>query len=279
MARLSRGDSAEADISLDAVPNSLTERIEYIEPVDYFGDAEVEVKRYNDSIEVTRKRSLTRLARRGDVKEADISLDAVPDSLTERIQYIEPVEYFDDAEVADGTFDLSQMLDKLDAPQERLMDTSLSDLMNVEINYSLEFPNTAIGRPPHIFVAKYKRDKKRAALENQKNRCVLQDECIIDAPLQDWAPSFNWKVLKPEQYKASIQNIPTLIVTSPSNVDLASLMNRNNPTVEYDEEIIESGLYKYFPLDASLRNWMIRFHGVIIDEEEDEEEEDLNEIY
>ena len=85
-------------------------------------------------------------------------------------------------------------------------------------------------------------------------------------------------MLKPEQYKASIQNIPTLIVTSPSNVDLASLMNRNNPTVEYDEEIIESGLYKYFPLDASLRNWMIRFHGVIIDEE-DEEEEDLNEIY
>ena len=257
LARLSRGGSDEADISLDAVPNSLTERIEFIEPVDYFDDAEVEDKRYNDSIEVTRKRSLTRLARSGDAKEADISLDAVPDSLTERIQYIEPIEYFDDAEAADDTFDLSEMLDEFDAPPERLMDTSLSSLMNVEINYSLEFPETAVGRPPHIFVAKYKRDKKRAAqraaLENQNNWCVLQDECTIDVPLQDWAPSF-----KSEQCKAAMQNIPTLIVTRPSNVDLASLMNRNNPTVEYDEELIESGLYKLFPLDASLHNWTIR---------------------
>ena len=87
MARLSRVDSNEADISLDAVPNSLTERIEYIEPIDYFGDAGVEdIERHNDSIEVTQKRSLT-ILRGGDVKEADISLDAVPDSLTERIQY------------------------------------------------------------------------------------------------------------------------------------------------------------------------------------------------
>ena len=49
---------------------------------------------------------MTRRARGGDVKEADISLDAVSNSLTERIQYIEPVEYFDDAEAADDTFDL-----------------------------------------------------------------------------------------------------------------------------------------------------------------------------
>ncbi|SRR6266550_6420941 len=152
--------------------------------------------------------------------------------------------------------------------------------MNVEINYSLKFPNTAVGRPPHIFVAKYKRDKKRAAqkatLENRNNRCVLEDKCIIDVRLQDWASSFKWKVLKPEQFKAPVQNVPTLIVTSPSNVGLASLMNRNNPKVEYDEEIIESGLYKYFPLDSPLRNWMIRFFEVI--PEEDEEDEDLNEI-
>jgi hypothetical protein len=31
----------EANISVDAAPNSLTEGFEYIEPVDYFGDAEV----------------------------------------------------------------------------------------------------------------------------------------------------------------------------------------------------------------------------------------------
>ena len=54
----------------------------------------------------SQKRSLTRRARGDDVKEADISLDAVSNSLTERIQYIEPVEYFDDAEAADDTFDL-----------------------------------------------------------------------------------------------------------------------------------------------------------------------------
>jgi len=176
------------------------------------------------------------------MNEADITLDAVPDSLTERIEYIDPVEYFDDAEVADDTFDLSEMLNELDAPEERLMDTSLSEVMNVEINYSLEFPNSAVGRPPHIFVVKYKRDKKRAAqraLEKsvQKNRCVLQDECIIDVPLQDWAPSLKWKVLTPEKYKAPVPKIPSLIVTSPSDGDLASAMDGNNATVDYDQGV------------------------------------------
>ena len=239
--------------------------------------------------------------------EADITLDAVPDSLTERIEYIDPVEYYDDVEVADDTFDLSEMLKKLDAPKERLMDTSLSELMNVEINYSLEFPNTAIGRPPHIFVAKYKRDKKRAAqraLRNsvQNKRCVLQDECIIDVPLQEWAPR-----LTLEKYKAPLPKIPSLIVTSPSDGDLASAMHASDATVDYEQEVVASGLYKDLPLDASWYNWTIRFGAVLPTEEvvavEEEvmpaipeiivtspsdgdlhfeanvEEEDLNEIY
>ncbi|KAF8335544.1 hypothetical protein F5887DRAFT_612761 [Amanita rubescens] len=237
-------------------------------------------KRHNDSIEVTRKRSLARLSR-GNMNEADITLDAVPDSLTERIEYIDPVEYFDDAEVADDTFDLSEMLNKLDAPEERLMDTSLSELMNVEINYSLEFPNTAVGRPPHIFVAKYKRDKKRAAqraLENsvQNNRCVLQDECIIDIPLQDWAPLLKWKVLMPENYNAPIPKIPSLIVTSPSDGDLASAMYANNATaVDYDQEAIASGSYKDLQLDASWYNWTIRFGEVLPADEAVAEEEEM----
>jgi hypothetical protein len=236
-------------------------------------------KRHNDSIEVTRKRSLARLSR-GNMNEADITLDAVPDSLTEKIEYIDPVEYFDDAEVADDTFDLSEMLNKLDAPEERLMDTCLSELMNVEINYSLEFPNTAVGRPPHIFVAKYKRDKKRAAqraLENsvQKKRCVLQDECIIDVSLQDWAPSLKWKVLTPEKYKAPTPKIPSLIVTSPSDGDLASAMYANNATVDYDQEIIASGSYRDLQLDASWYNWTIRFGEVLPAEEVVAEEEEV----
>ena len=222
---------------------------------------------------MTRKRLQARLCR-GDTNDADISLDAVPDSLTERIEYIEPIEFFGDAEVADNTFDLSEMLSKLDAPKERLMDTSLSELMNVEINYSLEFPNTAIGRPPHIFVAKYKRDKKRAAQRalsiQNNNRCVLQDECIIDIPLQDWAPSLKWKVLEPEQYKAPVQNIPSLIVTSPSNGDLASVADGNDVTVDYDQEIVASGSYKNLPLDASFYNWTIRFGEVLPNEVEEE---------
>ena len=52
-----------------------------------------------------------------------------PDSLTERIQYIEPVEYSDGAEMANDTFDLSEMLSKLNAPEERLMDTSFITLI------------------------------------------------------------------------------------------------------------------------------------------------------
>ncbi len=152
------------------------------------------------------------------------------------------------------------------------MDTSLSELMNVEINYSLEFPNTAVGRPPHIFVAKYKRDKKRAArrafeVSIQNNRCVLQDECIVDIPLQDWAPSLKWKVLEPEQYKAPVQNIPSLIVTSPSGGDLASVADGNNVMVDYDQEIVASGSFKDLLLDASLYNWTIRF-GEVLEEEE-----------
>ena len=73
---------------------------------------------HNDSIEVARKR-LVRLSFCDN--EADISLDTVLDSLTElgRIQYIEPVEDFGDDEAANETFDLSEMLNMLDAPEER----------------------------------------------------------------------------------------------------------------------------------------------------------------
>ena len=213
--------------------------------------------RHNDSIEVARKR----LARPSFCdNEADISLDMVPDSLTEfaGIQYIEPVEELGDDEAANETFDLSEMLNKLRAPEERLMDGSLSDLMNVKTNNSLEFPNTAIGRPPHISVCQFKRDKKRAAQRALNN--LVRHNCIIDIPLQDWAPSFKWKVLTPEQYKAPVQNIPSLIVTSPSDGNFMSAVQGN---VDFDREVIASGSYRDFLLDASFYNWTIRFGEVL----------------
>ena len=212
--------------------------------------------RHNNSIEVARKR-LTRPSFCDN--EADITLDMVPDSLTEfaGVQYIEPVEDFSDNEVANKTFDLSEMLNQLDAPQERLVDGSLSDLMNVEINYSLEFPNTAIGRAPHISVCQFKRDKKRAAQRALDN--LVHHNCIIDVPLQDLAPSLKWKVLTPEQYKAPVQNIPILIVTPPSDGNLVKV---KRVKVDYDREVIASGSYKNFLLDASFYNWTIRFGEV-----------------
>ena len=187
-------------------------------------------KRHNDSIEVTRKR-LVRLPFCDN--EADISLDMIPDSLTELggIQYIEPVEDFGDDDASDETFDLSEMLSKLNA-EERLMDSSLSELMNVKINYSLEFPNTAIGRPPHISVCQFKRDKKRAAQ-------------------------------RAHEYKAPVQNVPSLMVTSPSDGNLMSAVEENMVTVEFDPETIASGSYKDFLLDASFYNWTIRFGEVL----------------
>jgi hypothetical protein len=212
--------------------------------------------RHNDSIEVARKR----LARPSFCdNEADITLDMVPDSLTEfaGIQYIEPVEDFGDDEAANETFDLSEMLNKLDAPQERLVDGSLSDLTNVKINYSLEFPNTAIGRPPHISVCQFKRDKKRATQRALDN--LVHHNCIIDIPLQDWVPSLKWKVLTPEQYKAPVQNIPSLIVTPPSD---GNLVKEKRVKIDFDREVIASGSYKGFLLDASLYNWTIRFGEV-----------------
>ena len=216
--------------------------------------------RHNDSIEIARKR-LTKLSF-GD-NEADISLDAVPDSLTEfpGIQYIEPVEDYGDDEAANETFDLSEMLNKLDAPEERLLDSSLSELMNVEINYSLEFPNTAIGRPPHISVCQFKRDKKRAAQRAAQRALdnLVHHDCIVDIPLQDWAPSLKWKVLRPEQYNVPAQNIPSLIVTPPSDGNLMSAVEEN---VDFDREVIASGSYKDFLLDASFYNWTIRFGKV-----------------
>ena len=213
---------------------------------------------HNDSIEVARKR----LARPSFCdNEADISLDMVPDSLTEfaGIQYIEPVEDFGDDEAANETFDLSELLNKLDAPEERLVDGSLSELMNVEINYSLEFPNTAIGRPPHISVCQFKRDKKRAAQKALEN--LVHHNCIIiDTPLPDWVPSPKWKVLTPEHYKAPVQNIPSIIVTPPSD---RSAVEKNKVTVDFDRKVIASGSYKNFLLDASLYNWTIRFGEVL----------------
>ena len=222
--------------------------------------------RHNDSIEVARKR----LARPSFCdNEADISLDVVPDSLTEfpGIQYIEPVEDFGDDEAANETFDLSEMLNKLNAPEERLMDGSLSELMKVEINYSLEFPNTAIGRPPHISVCQFKRDKKRAAQRALDN--LVHHNCIIDIPLQDWAPSesLKWKVLVPEQYKVPGQNIPSIIVASPSDGNLMSAVEEN---VDFDMDVIASGSYKDFLLDASFYNWTIRFGEVLPFEVEQE---------
>ena len=217
--------------------------------------------RHNDSIEVARKR----LARPSFCdNEADISLDMVPDSLTEfaGIQYIEPVEDFGDDEAANETFDLSEMLNKLDAPEERLMDGSLSELMNVKINYSLEFPTIAIGRPPHISVCQFKRDKKRAAQRAAQRALddLVHHHCIIDIPLKDWAPSFKWKVLKPKRYKGPVQNIPSIIVTSPSDGDMMSAVEEN---VDFDSEVIASGSYKDFLLDASFYNWTIRFGEVL----------------
>ena len=217
--------------------------------------------RHNDSVEVARKR----LARPSFCdNEADISLDMVPDSLTEfaGIQYIEPVEDFGDDEAANETFDLSEMLNKLDAPEERLMDGSLSELMNVKINYSLEFPTIAIGRPPHISVCQFKRDKKRAAQRAAQRALddLVHHHCIIDIPLKDWAPSFKWKVLKPKQYKGPVQNIPSIIVTSPSDGDMMSAVEEN---VDFDSEVIASGSYKDFLLDASFYNWTIRFGEVL----------------
>ena len=229
-----------------------------------FDVASLLADRHNDSIEIVRKR-LVRLPFCDN--EADISLDAIPDVPTELggIQYIEPIEDFEDDEAANDTFDLSEMLNKLDGPEERLMDGSLSELMDVEINYSLEFPNTAIGRPPHISVCQFKRDKKRAAQRALDN--LVHHHCIIDIPLQDWAPSAKWKVLKPEQYKAPVQNIPSLIVTSPSDGNLMFAVEEN---IDFDLQVVASGSYRDFLLDASLYNWTIRFGQVLPIEVEQE---------
>ena len=220
--------------------------------------------RHNDSIEIARKR-LVRLPFCDN--EADISLDAIPDFPIELggIQYIEPIGDFGDDEAANDAFDLSDMLNKLNAPEERLMDGSLSELMDVEINYSLEFPNTAIGRPPHISVCQFKRDKKRAAQRALDN--LVHHNCIIDIPLQDWAPSAKWKVLKPEQYKAPVQNIPSFIVTSPSDGNLMFAVEEN---IDFDLQVVASGSYRDFLLDASLYNWTIRFGQVLPIEVEQE---------
>ena len=210
--------------------------------------------RHIDSIEVSRKR-LAKLSSCGN-NEADISLDAVPNFLTEfpGIQYIEPVEDYGDDEAANQTFDLTEMLNKFNVLEEHLTDSSLSELMNVEINYSFEFPNTAIGRPPHIAVCKFKRDKKRAAQRALDN--LVRPNCIIDIPLQDRTPSLRRKGLTPEHYKAPVQNIPSLMITSPSD---GNLMSENKVTAKFDKEIIASGSYKNLLLDASFYNWTIRF--------------------
>jgi len=89
----------------------------------------------------------------------------------------------------DCTFDLPQAVEN--APEERLMDESLTGLMNVEIDYSLEFPTGALGRAPHILVAKYKRDMKRKAAEQRAK-------------------------------------MPTLMVTSPSDGDLAQIASSSS---------------------------------------------------
>ncbi|KAK2467747.1 hypothetical protein APHAL10511_000042 [Amanita phalloides] len=192
-------------------------------------------------------------------------------------------------EEADETFDLSDFLNN-HAPterQERLMDTSLSELMKVEIDYDREFPNTAVGRPPHIFVCRYKRDMKRKAaaqkaLEGaacvQKNRCVIENEYTVDIPLQNRAPMFGESVLCPELH--NVPSIPSLIVTSPSDGDLAYVAG-NVPTIQFDDEIMASGSYKDFLLDSSFHNWTMRFGTLLPNEvnvDEDEEQHETPEM-
>ncbi|KAK2467511.1 hypothetical protein APHAL10511_000366 [Amanita phalloides] len=279
--------------------------------------------RHNDSIEVTLKRTqarfLCRMSRAvNDEDEASISLEYIigDDDDEEADDTFDLSDFLSKnappsapptaplpplptvpvtTEQADDTFDLSDFLDK-NTPilgEDRLLDTSLSDLMRVEIDYDREFPNTAIGRPPHIFVCRYKRDMKRKAAaqkalgdqeqkpstEKEGNRCVLDNEYIIDLPLQSWAPTFSANVLSPEKSKLEAvvpPSIPSLIVTSPSDGDIVCVPDREPPV--FDEKVIEYGVHKSFLLDASYHNWCLRFGMPLPDADELDEDRYEDEV-
>ncbi|KAF8635114.1 hypothetical protein AX15_000551 [Amanita polypyramis BW_CC] len=238
--------------------------------------------RHNDSVEVTRKRSLASLSR-GPRDEASISIASIPDSIVYDLD-VDKYET-DQIQVDDDTLDLSDILEGM--PQERLMDTPLSDLMNVEIDHSLEFPTGALNWAPHISVAKFKRGWKRAAGGNSnvasptvtsssvsrvkgvnKNRYVHKDERIIDTPLHS-SPlvPLEWNVLAPKKYGlCAIPSVPSIIVTSPSDDDLATLaLGVDAATVDFDFHDIANGSYKDYLLDASLHNWNMRFNFSVMD--------------
>ena len=161
----------------------------------------------NDSVVLTRRRLAANAARTDDDDEFDCPEDSV---------IIEE----------NGSFDLSQ---ELATPAERLMDVSLTSLMDVEIDYSLEFPTGALGRAPHIFVAKYKRDMKRKAAAEE--------------------------ALRKEAEKKNA--IPSLMVTSPSDGDLCI---DNAVDVEFEIQDIMDRSFKEHLLDGSWHNWIMRFN-------------------
>ncbi|KAM6493912.1 hypothetical protein JOM56_010273 [Amanita muscaria] len=135
----------------------------------------------------------------------------------------------------DDSLDLEQELAK--GPQEWLKDTSLSSLMNVDIDYSVEFPTGALGRAPHIFVAKYKRDMKRKAASEVK-----------------------------KQVESRI-SIPAITVSAPSDGDISFEANEVEKEFSFVDILDQS--YKSHLLDASLHNWNIRFqfNSFVVDDE------------
>ena len=184
----------------------------------------------NDSLVLTRK-WLAANALRDEDEEEDLSaMDPViiiPDYdnfAGDDEEFLRSV----DSVIVEGndTFELSQ---ELTTPAERLMDVSLTSLMDVEIDYSLEFPTGALGRAPHIFVAKYKRDMKRKAVAEE----ALRKEA--------------------ERKNA----IPSLMVTSPSDGDLCT---DNAVDVEFEIQDIMDRSFKEHLLDGSWHNWNMRFN-------------------
>ncbi|KAF8638392.1 hypothetical protein AX17_002253 [Amanita inopinata Kibby_2008] len=222
---------------------------------------------------------------------------------------------------------------------EGLMNISLSSMLKgTEIDYSLEFPTGALGRVPHILVAKYKASKKRSSeanMSSERNKAsavsrkgktsdskryagqvtdrksltavssgdggsthsdsvldeeldfqkyVLPSACIIDLSLHRWTPVLEWSVMTPERYltcftgpeEVAPSGIPSVIVTSPSDGNLV-LPAQIEATVDFDYQDIVNGSYKNFLLDASLHDWIMRFHQSTMDPSavSSEEEEDF----
>ena len=207
----------------------------------------------NDSLVLTRKWLAANALRKEDEEEDLSAMDPViiiPDYdnfAGDDEEFLRSV----DSVIVEGndTFELSQ---ELTTPAERLMDVSLSSLMNVEIDYSLEFPTGALGRVPHIFVAKYKRDIKRKAAAEE----ALRKEA--------------------EKKKNAV---PSLMVTSPSDGDLCF---DNRTELEFEIQDIVSQSFKDHLLDGSWHNWNMRFNfeNVLLELAESEAfSYDANEVY